>query len=454
VLARPWIAGIAAGGVLALIATLLMTIPAEIAPSEDRGMADVRADLPEGASMEETTAQLNKMEEVLLSYIASGQRGGKPVNFVIGGDDFTEIAEWRDRIIARVSENPKLNGIESDYRETKPQLVVSIDRQRAADLGVSTSEIGRTLETMLGSRRVTTFLKEGEEYNVVLQAESQDRRTAADLTNIFVRSNRGALIPLANLVTVREVAGPQSLNRFNRSRSITISAGLAPDYTLGEALAYFDKIAAEELPPTARTDYQGQSREFRQTSAALYFTFGLALLVVFLVLAAQFESFIHPLVILVTVPLAMAGALAGLWLIGGSLNIYSQIGIIMLVGLAAKNGILIVEFANQLRDEGRAFVDAIVEAARIRLRPILMTSLATSAGALPLVFASGAGSASRQAIGIVIFAGMIVATVMTLFIIPTVYAVLARRTGSPKALAHEIERWETAEAKGATLPAE
>ena len=292
---------------------------------------------------------------------------------MLGGTDFDEIAEWRDRIIARTADNPGLITVDSDYKETKPQLVVSIDKERAADLGVSTTEIGRTLETMLGSRRVTTFAKDGEEYDVMMQAGAEDRRQLSDLTNIFVRSDRGELIPLSNLVTTREAAGPQSLNRFNRMRAITISAGLAPGYTLGEALAYLEKVAAEELPATARTDFQGQSREFKQSSAALYFTFALALLVVFLVLAAQFESFVHPVVILSTVPLAVVGALAGLWLVGASLNIYSQIGIVMLVGLAAKNGILIVEFINQLRDEGRPFDDAIVEAAKIRLRPIVMT---------------------------------------------------------------------------------
>jgi len=521
VLARPWIAGVAAAGVVGLIYVLMLAIPAELAPDEDRGSADVRIDLPEGASLEETAAQVDRLEKILLGYVESGeairimvrapgsfgftqdfnngrgmvrladwadrtrsqaeiisemqgklagavpggrvfisgrsgigQRGGRPVNFVLGGTDFDEIAEWRDRIIARTADNPGLITVDSDYKETKPQLVVSIDKERAADLGVSTTEIGRTLETMLGSRRVTTFAKDGEEYDVMMQAGAEDRRQLSDLTNIFVRSDRGELIPLSNLVTTREAAGPQSLNRFNRMRAITISAGLAPGYTLGEALAYLEKVAAEELPATARTDFQGQSREFKQSSAALYFTFALALLVVFLVLAAQFESFVHPVVILSTVPLAVVGALGGLWLVGGSLNIYSQIGIVMLVGLAAKNGILIVEFINQLRDEGRPFDDAIVEAAKIRLRPIVMTSLATAAGAFPLVIAAGAGAASREAIGIVIFAGMLVATALTLFIIPTAYSVIARRTGSPQALAHEMQRWEREEAARKGLPAE
>ena len=518
---RPWIAGIMAVGVLVLTYVLWTVIPSELAPNEDRAGAMVQVQLPEGASIQETVTQMEKVQQVLLGYVESGeaqrvmvrapgsfgftqdynsgramimladwgnrdrsqdqitaemqrklgaavpgarvfisgrgglgQRGGKPVGFVLGGSNFDEIAQWRDRIIARASENPGLVSVDSDYRETKPQLVVTIDKQRAADLGVSTSEIGGTLETMLGSRRVTTFLKDGEEYDVKMQAGAESRVSMSDLTNIFVRSDRGELIPLSNLVTLDETAGPQALNRFNRSRSITIDAGLAPGYTLGEALTYLEQIAAEELPPTARIDYQGQSREFKQSSAALYFTFALALIVVFLVLAAQFESFIHPLVILCTVPLAVFGAMAGLWLVGSSLNIYSQIGIVMLVGLAAKNGILIVEFANQLRDEGKSFDEAIIEAAKIRLRPIVMTSLATAAGALPLVIASGAGAASRESIGIVIFAGMLVATAFTLFVIPTAYSVIARRTGSPLAIAHEMDEWERKEAAGKAAPAE
>ncbi len=518
---RPWISGGVAAVVIVLTGLLFSRIPSELAPTEDRAGAMVMVQLPEGASFEETSAQMDKVEKVLLPYVEAGeaarvmvrapgsfgftqdynsgramlmlapwaernrsqdeitaeiqrklsaavpggrvfisgrgglgQRGGKPVGFVLGGNDFDQIAQWRDRIIARASENPNLIQMDSDYRETKPQLVVTIDKQRAADLGVSTADIGRTLETMLGARRVTTFLKDGEEYDVRLQAGQEDRRTTSDLTNVFVRSSQGALIPLSNLVTLKESAGPQALNRFNRSRSITIDAGLAPGYTLGEALTYLQKIAAEELPPEARIDYQGQSREFKQSSAALYFTFALALIVVFLVLAAQFESFVHPVVILCTVPLAVFGAIFGLWLVGGSLNIYSQIGIVMLVGLAAKNGILIVEFANQLRDEGKAFNDAIVEAAKIRLRPIVMTSLATAAGAFPLVIASGAGAASRESIGIVIFAGMLMATVFTLFIIPTAYSVFARRTGSPLTITHEMEAWEREEAARKAQPAE
>lgn len=383
-----------------------------------------------------------------------GQRGGQPVQFVLGGSDTDELLRWRDRILARARENPRLVNADSDLRETKPLLRVTVNRERAADLGVSVASVGQTLETMLGSRRVTTFVDRGEEYDVILQAESEDRASIDDLTNIFVRANSGALVSLANLVDVRETAGPTQLNRFNRLRSVTISAALAEGYPLGEALAWLEDVAREELPPTARIDYRGQSRELREASSDIYLTFALALVVVFLVLAAQFESFVHPAIILLTVPLAVAGALAGLWLIDSSLNIYSQIGIVILIGLASKNGILIVEFANQLRDEGKSFMDAIVEASAIRFRPIVMTSLSTAFGALPLVVATGAGAASRETIGIVIFAGVIGATVLTLFIVPVAYAVIARRTKSPGAIAAEMAEWEARENAGAARTTE
>ncbi len=374
-----------------------------------------------------------------------GQRGGQPVQFVLGGSDTDELLRWRDRILARARENPRLINADSDLRETKPLLRVTVNRERAASLDVSVSAIGQTLETMLGSRRVTTFVDRGEEYDVILQAEASDRSSIDDLNNIFVRSGNGTLVAMSNLVDVRETAGPTQLNRFNRLRSVTISAALAEGYTLGEALQWLEDIAREELPPTARIDYRGQSRELREASTEIYITFALALVVVFLVLSAQFESFVHPAVIMLTVPLAVAGALFGLWLIDSSLNIYSQIGIVILIGLATKNGILIVEFANQLRDEGKNHLDAVIEAAAIRFRPIIMTSLSTAFGALPLVMATGAGEASRETIGIVIFAGVIGATILTLFIVPAAYTLIARWTRSPGAIAAEMEAWEHAE---------
>ena len=368
---------------------------------------------------------------------------GQPLSVVLGGPDYAELVQWRDRMLEKMENNPKLFGADSDYKETRPQLRVQIDQTRAADLGVSAQEIGRTLETMMGGRRVTTFVEDGEEYDVMLQAQRDDRAAPADLDNLYVKSARsGELIPLGNLVTLSELAEPGQFNRFNRLRAITLSAGLAPDYPLSEALDWVKKTAAEELPPTAQLDYKGDSREFQKAGGAILLTFAMALLIVYLVLAAQFESFIHPLVIMLTVPLAVLGALIGLWLTGGTLNLFSQIGIVMLIGLAAKNGILIVEFANQLRDEGRDVATAIAESAAVRLRPILMTSVATIAGAVPLVLDGGPGSASRSTIGVVIIFGVAFSTLLSLYVVPSFYRLLAPYTRSPEALAHRLEQLE------------
>ncbi len=369
--------------------------------------------------------------------------GGQPLQVVLGGPDYIELAQWRDRMLARMEANPKLFSADSDYKETRPQLRVEIDRPRAADLGVSVQEVGRTLETMMGSRRVTSYVEDGEEYDVILQAQKDNRASPSDLNNLYVRSStNNSLVPLASLVKLTELAEPGQFNRFNRLRAITISAGLAPGYTLGEALAWVRQVADEELPQRAQIDYKGESREYQSAGSAVIFTFAMALLIVYLVLAAQFESFLHPLVIMLTVPLAVLGALIGLWLFGSSLNLFSQIGIVMLVGLAAKNGILIVEFANQLRDEGAAVRDAIVEAASVRMRPILMTSIATIVGAIPLVLAGGPGSASRATIGVVIIFGVAFSTVLSLFVVPAFYALLAPYTRSPDAVAHKLEQLE------------
>jgi multidrug efflux pump len=370
---------------------------------------------------------------------------GQPVQFVIGGPDYEQLVGWRDRMLQAIATNPKLVAVDTDYKETRPQLRIEIDRARAADLGVSVDEIGTTLETMMGGRRVTTFSREGEEYDVIVQGRSEDRRQPSDLTNVYVRSQRsGELIPLANLVTLNEVAEPGSLNRFGRLRAITISAALAPGYTLGEALDWLDATAAEVLPRAAVVDYRGDSRELRQQGASIAFTFAMALLIVYLVLAAQFESFVHPFTILLTVPLAVLGALAGLLAFGSSLNLFSQVGIVMLVGLASKNGILIVEFANQLRDEGMELRKAVIEASVVRLRPIVMTSIATVVGALPLVLATGAGSSSRVTIGITIVFGVSVSTVLSLLVVPSIYLRLARYTDSPETVTRELEKLDAA----------
>ncbi len=403
-------------------------------------------DIATGDLVEKVRADLASLPGVVARpQVRTGlvRSGGQPLQVVLGGPDYAELAEWRDRMLARMEQNPRLFSADSDYKETRPQLRVDIDRQRAADLGVPVQEIGRTLETMMGSRRVTTYVEDGEEYDVILQAQQSDRRSPADLDNLYVRSSTtGQLVPLSNLVTLSELAEPGQYNRFNRLRAITLTAGLAPGYPLGEALDWIRQVADEELPDRAQLDYKGESREYQRAGGAVLFTFAMALLIVYLVLAAQFESFLHPLVIMLTVPLAMLGALLGLWLFGSSLNLFSQIGIVMLVGLAAKNGILIVEFANQLRDDGMAIRDAIIESAAVRMRPILMTSIATIMGAVPLVLAGGPGSASRATIGIVIIAGVAFSTLLSLFVVPAFYALLAPYTRSPEAVARRLETLE------------
>lgn len=372
---------------------------------------------------------------------AFGRGVGKPVQFVIGGPSYEELARWRDIMMQKAAQNPKLLGLDHDYKETKPQLRVVIDRDRAASLGVSISNIGRTLESMLGSRLVTTFMCDGEEYDVIVEGERDNQNTAADLQNIYVRSERSQeLIPLSNLVTVEEFADASSLNRYNRMRAITIEASLEDGYSLGEALDYMNQLARTYLPAEAVISYKGQSLDYQESGSSMYFVFILALGIVFLVLAAQFESYIHPVVIMLTVPLATVGALIGLWLTGQSLNIYSQIGIIMLVGLAAKNGILIVEFANQLRDKGVDFDKAIIQASAQRLRPILMTGITTAAGAVPLVLAVGAGAETRFVIGVVVLSGILLATLFTIFVIPAAYGLFARNSGSPEAIAQQLEK--------------
>jgi len=408
-----------------------------IMPSwEDRKM-------PTGAAMGVMMQSLGDIPGIRgFPFMRSGlQRrgGGQPVQFVLGGSTYEELAEWRDLILAKAAQNPGLTRIQTDYKETKPQLLIDVDKARAADLGVSIESIGRTLQTMMSERRVTTYIDAGEEYDVILQARPDQRATATDLTNIYVKSaTSGRLIPLDNLTSVRNLADAGQLNRYNRLRAITISANLAPGYTLDEALNFLEDIVQSELPINAQTDYKGESREMKESEGGLLFAFMLALLVVFLVLAAQFESFIHPLVIMLTVPLATFGALLALYITGDSLNIYSDIGLIILVGISTKNGILIVEFANQLRDQGLAFSEALMEAALIRLRPVLMTALSTIMGSLPLIMATGAGSESRVTLGVVIFAGVALATVLTLFVVPVFYNLMARGTGSPGAVASRL----------------
>jgi len=375
----------------------------------------------------------------------------RPLNIVLGGTSYEELAEWRDIVFREAENNPGLSNLQSDYNERKPKIDVSIDRDRAADLGVSLINVGRTLETILGSRVVTTFIDRGEEYRVILQGADERRQTPSDLDNIYVRSEISRqLIPLSNLVTLREVAGPVDLRRFDRMRSITISGSLSPGYSLGEAIEYFENVIDEKLPDAVKINYDGESRDFKNTGNAIYLTFLLALTIAYLVLSAQFESFRHPLIIMTTVPLAITGALIGLFVFGSSINIYSQIGAVMLIGLAAKNGILIVEFANQLRDRDIEFREAVVQSAKTRLRPVLMTSLCTAFGSIPLLLATGAGALSRQSIGAVVFFGVMFSMVLTLVVVPTVYGLVAKNTHSPEYVAHLIDRLKS---RGGTQPA-
>ncbi len=366
----------------------------------------------------------------------------KPLQFVIGGGTYQELAQWRDTLLERIeADNPGLIGIDWDYKETKPQLQVNIDYDRAAELGVTIGNVGRTLETMLGSRRVTTYIEAGEEYDVILEGDRERQRTPTDLQNIYVRSSRnGDLIPLSNLVTLEEFADSTALNRYNRVRAITLEANLADGLALGDALAYLEGLVKAHLPETVIIDYKGQSRDYKFSTQSIIFVFLLGILVVFLVLAAQFESYINPLVIMLTVPLAIAGGLLGLYLTGSTLNLYSQIGLVMLVGLAAKNGILIVEFANQLRERRKSFDYAILKASEVRLRPIVMTGITTATGAIPLILSTGAGAETRMVIGVVVLAGVLAATLFTLFVVPVAYRLLSRRTHAPGQVARNLAK--------------
>jgi multidrug efflux pump len=348
------------------------------------------------------------------------------VQYVVQGNSYEELDAITDKILAKTRTSGSIVNADSDLKLNKPQLSVDIDREKAAALGIDVEVIGRTLETLLGGRQVTRFKREGKQYDVMVQLEAKDRNTPADLTSIYVRARDGSLVQLSNLVKVRETVAAKELNHFNRARAVIISGNVAPGATLGEALDFLDRTSQEVLPTSARTELDGVSREFRESGAGLVFVILFAALFIYLMLSAQFESFVSPFVIMLTVPLAGLGALAAIWLTGGTLNVYSKVGLVMLIGLITKHGILIVEFANQLRDRGLEAAEAVAEAATLRLRPILMTTGAMVLGALPLALATGAGAEARQAIGWVIVGGLLVGTLFTLFVIPTAYLLLVR----------------------------
>jgi len=348
------------------------------------------------------------------------------VQFVVQGNSYEELDVSVDKLLQKARESKFIVNADSDLKLNKPQLSVEIDREKAAAVGIDVEVVGRTLETLLGGRQVTRFKREGKQYDVVVQLEAKDRNTPADLSAVYVRARDGSLVQISNLVRVRETVAAKELNHFNRSRAAIISANVAPGSTLGEALDFMDGLAKEILPPGTRTDLDGVSREFRESGAGLAFVILFAAIFIYLMLSAQFESFVAPLVIMLTVPLAGLGALLAIELTGGTLNVYSKVGLVMLIGLITKHGILIVEFANQLRDRGLPAAEAVVEAATLRLRPILMTTGAMVLGAAPLALATGAGAEARQAIGWVIVGGLLLGTLFTLFVIPTAYLMLVR----------------------------
>jgi multidrug efflux pump len=364
----------------------------------------------------------------------------RPVNFVIQtSDSYENLNRVTRQMLDEIAKNPGIVSPDVDLRLNKPELRIEVNREKAADLGVSVEVVAKALETMLGGRQVTRYKRDAEQYDVIVQTQASGRSTPEDIDSIYVRGRNDTMIPLSALVKTRESVSPRELNHFGQRRSVSITANLAPDYSLGQALVFLDQTAAKVLKTGYSTDLNGTSREFKASQGALAVVFGLALLFIFLVLAAQFESFVDPFVIMLSVPLSMIGALLALKWSGGSLNVYSQIGLITLVGLITKHGILIVEFTNQLREEGMEMIDALIKASAQRLRPILMTTGAMVLGAVPLAIATGAGAESRQQIGWVIVGGMSLGTLLTIFVVPTMYSLFARSKvpGANKAEAKE-----------------
>jgi multidrug efflux pump len=466
---------------------LFTQMKSELSPTEDRGTIIINGNAPEGASFGFTQRYASQAEELLaqvpelrsyLMIVGSGDvtqflsfarlkdwserdvkqqqvvqqlspklrriagvqafatnpaslgvRGfGKPFQFVIQSSaSYEELNALAQKLVEKLKDNPGLADLDTDMRLNKPEVDIEIDRSRVADLGLDISVIGRTLETLLGGRNVTTFQIGSQQYDVTVALPASERTSPETLANIFVRGKNGEMVQLTNIVKAKVGVAPRDLRRFNQLRSITIQANLAPGYTLGEAIQAVDQAAAEVLPQGTLTDLTGQAREFRDASSNLALVFVMALAFIYLVLSAQFESFRDPLMIMVSVPLSMTGALGALWLTGGTLNVYSQIGLVTLIGLITKHGILIVDFANRLQLEGTERREAIIEAARLRLRPILMTTAAMILGAIPLALATGAGAESRQQIGWVIVGGMSLGTLLTLFVVPCVYAVMGWR---------------------------
>ena len=487
VLAHRWVVVVIMALSAGLSWWLFSTAKSELSPLEDRGVIIMPVRAPDGATLDFTARYLDAIDAVVATYPEFDRRfmfmgGGqvssatavmrtvdwsardrstqelarsllprmsalpgvnafpitppslgqgfreRPINYVIQtSDSYDNLALVSQQFIAEMTRNPGFVQPDSDLQLNKPEIFMDVDRARAADMGVTVDSVARTVETMLGGRSVTRYKRDADQYDVIVQTESRDRARPEDIERLFVRGRNETMVPLSSLVKVREAVSPRELNHFNQRRSVSITANLAPDYSLGQALTYLDQTAAKVLPQGYATELNGVSREFRSSSGALGLVFVLALLFIFLVLSAQFESFLDPFVILLSVPLSMVGALLALQWSGGTLNVYSQIGLITLVGLISKHGILIVEFSNQLRRQGLAVREAVVTAASLRLRPILMTTCAMVLGALPLALASGAGAESRRQIGWVIVGGMSLGTLLTIFVVPTVYTWFARR---------------------------
>jgi len=474
-----------------------------VAPTEDRGVFIVPATAPQGATADYTTHHIKEVEALMQPLVDNGEAErvlsivgfrGQPENafmitrlkpwgerqrsqqeivqqlrgelgqvaglrafavnppglgqsafnqqleVVIGGPDYESVQRWSESVMASMEDNPNLLSVDTNYEETQPQLNVELNRERAADFGLSAADVGQTLQAMFATLQASTYVDRGREYDVLLEANESEARVPDDVNPIYVRTDAGELVPLSSVVDLKTVGASPELRRVDRLPAITLSANMAEGYDLGRAIDFVEQTVNDTLPLEARLSYKGMAEEFTEASSAIFITFGLALLIVFLVLAAQFESWIHPLIIMLTVPLAIAGAILALRVTGNSLNIYSQIGMIMLLGLMAKNGILIVEFANQLRDQGYSVAEAAYQGAIIRFRPVLMTGVSTIFGAVPLVLATGAGAESRITIGVVILGGLLFATVLTLFIIPVLYAWLAPYAKSADAVKHQLEQ--------------
>jgi multidrug efflux pump len=382
---------------------------------------------PEGRAfaIEEQTIQVNR-------------RGGQPVQFVIQNNDFDKIAAVLPKFLEEANKSPILQGADADLKFNKPELRINVDRIKASELGVSVDDIASTLNLALSNRRLGYFTKEGKQYQVLGQVVRSDRDDPSDLKSIYVRNSRGEMISLTNLVTLTEATSPSNIYHFNRFKSATVSSGLAPGKTVGDGIAEMNRIAKQLLDETFVTSLSGSSRDYQESSSNIGFAFILALGLIFLILAAQFESFIDPLIIMITLFLAIPGALLSLWIFGQTLNIFSQIGIIMLIGLVTKNGILIVEFANQNQLKGMHKKDAAIYSATMRLRPILMTSLAMSLGALPIALSLGAAATSRIPLGVVIVGGILFSLILTLFVIPAMYSYMS----TPKKKS-ELDKFET-----------